>query len=143
MTWKNLVHFYIRLTKLILKQHNCLTQQVSTFRCEIAPPSTQAELSPCLSPVIIICSLPRWLSSTTYPPSLTSGNTNSLWDLICCGGEEENKTKTSCWLRQLLKVSIFKTQCKSNLIKLKHPYVTMVNNKYFSNKKSKFTSQFL
>lgn len=54
VTWNNLTHFYIRLTKLILKRHNCLTQQVSRFRCEIAPPSTQAELSLCLSPVITV-----------------------------------------------------------------------------------------
>lgn len=93
MTWDNQVHFYIRLTKPILKQHNCLTQQVSTFRCEITPPSAQAELSPCLSPVIIICSLLRWLSATTYPLRLTSENTNTLWGLICCGGERENKNK--------------------------------------------------
>lgn len=141
MTWNNLVHFYIRLTKLILKQHNCLTHQVSTFRCEIAPPNTQAEWSPCLTPVIVICSLPRWLSATTYPPRLTSENTNPLWGLMCRGGEREDKNKNLRWIRQLLKISILNTQCKRNLIKLKQPYDTMVNNKYFSNKKSKFTSR--
>lgn len=94
MTWNNLGHFYIRLIKLILKQHNCLTGKVLTLRYEITPPSTQAELSPSFSPVMIICSLSRWLLATKYLPRLTSASTNCLWGLTCYEGEREDKSKT-------------------------------------------------
>lgn len=93
LTWNNLAHFYIRLTKLILKQQ---LSNTACFNIRVwnRTSSTPVELSPCLSPVIIICSLPRWLWATIYhPPRLTSGNTNSLWSLICCAGKGGQKQK--------------------------------------------------
>lgn len=142
MTWNNLVHFYIRLIKLILKQHNCLG--IAGFNIQVWNRTSQHRdwIIPCLSPVIIICSLPRWLWATTYPPRLTSGYLNSLWDLTRYGGEKEEKNKISCWLRQLLKISIFNTQYKNNLTKWKHPISPWLRVRIFQ-KKSKFTSQFL
>lgn len=125
VTWNHLVHLYIRLIKLIFKQHNCLPQQVSTFRCEITLSSTWSELSPCFSPVIIICSLPRWLSAITYLSGSPLDSTDSSEASYVMRVKGRTKTETSCCLRQLLKTAVLNT-LRSNLVKLKYTLSLML-----------------